>query len=462
MNNSKISQPNQIILILLIWFSVFVLIIEMIIEDNIAIIATGLLYILIGLLFVILIANEEKKKSIYLFILFFCIYFLYMSFVHYGVGYMYDKYNIALDEITFYTKSNMAINYLKSGYSFFDIANIYEYHKMPAYIYISSYLAIFTNEIGANSILVQKLLIVFFLSLVPVVLYQILRIYMDDKFAVLGAIFYGLFTHTMPLSAMILRDAPVALTYLLVFFILLQKLSIKNIVLLISTLFFSIYLRFETGMFLLGFTSIYVLYFIHITVKNKFIIFGIYTIIFSIFIIVFLQTSLSGHLLKILSSNEAARVADASSSSLGMKLRSLPYGLGILGITIFGQLQPFPPWLNFESDSIFSITESIAGISWFFVDIFVFYGIYKMNVLQYFDIKIKYMFYFSLFFIIIVSSIEPVGRRLMAVYPIFFLIALYTFINIDSTKRKKIIKMVSLTYIWLLFIFLVIKLRIYL
>ena len=166
-----------------------------------------------------------------------------MSIVHYGLGYMYDVYNIEIDEITFFTKGSKAIDCLNSGCSLFDMADIYEYHKMPAYIYLIGNLAIFVNKIGTNSILIQKLLIVLFSSLIPVVLYQILRSYVDEKSAVYGTIFYGLFTHLMPLSAMILRDAPVALTYLMVFFILLQKLSVKNIILLFAALFFSYYLE---------------------------------------------------------------------------------------------------------------------------------------------------------------------------------------------------------------------------
>ena len=64
MIDNKVYEPNKALLIILILISIFVLIVETLVENNIAISIIGLLFALIGTLFVIFFTNEERFIAI--------------------------------------------------------------------------------------------------------------------------------------------------------------------------------------------------------------------------------------------------------------------------------------------------------------------------------------------------------------------------------------------------------------
>ncbi len=450
-----IINKNSLILLAL---TLAVLLVGTIIEDNLAILITGSIYIVLGFLFSVYLSTKQSGDSVVLFFLFFLFYLIHMSSVHFVLEYFYGRPNIASDEIWFYASSNNIITYLKSGYSLFDVANINQYQELSAYIYLTGHLGIFANEIGENSVLIQKLLIVFFASLIPVVLYNILRVYVENKIAIYATVVYGLFTYITHDSAMILRDIPVALTYIIVFWIIFQKISVINILLLLFILFLSYFLRVETGIFLMGMTTVYLLYAFDQIIKNKFVKIFIFILVGFAGIFLVFALGLSDMFLDLYTNVTKSGAKQASADSLGIKLASLPYGLGVIGLALFGQIQPFPAWMVFREFGALLLFSMISGITWFIVWGYLVYGIVKIKILQFIDIKLKLLFYFSLLYIVMLANAELVTRRLMAVYPIIFLLSVLSFISISKEKRIKIFVFALLVYLSLITVFLYLKL----
>ncbi len=427
------------------------------VENNPAVLITGLIYIALGTLFTIYLSKKKSKNSIFLFFLFFLFYLLHMSIVHYGLEVIYHRPNIAPDELWFYTSSNQIVRFISSGYTMLDVANIYEYHEMPAYIYFSGWLAIFSNTIGENSVFIQKFAIVFFASLIPVVLYLILKTYVKEKVAVYAAIIYGMFTFITPVSVMILRDIPVSLTYIIFFWIILQKVSFKNLLLLSFVSFISYYLRVETGIFLMGMTSIYIIYVVEHLIKSKSIKKMLIVTLGMLGIFIIIKIDLLNMFLNIFSGYKEFGAEEAQAGSLGLKLASLPYGLNIIGMTLFSQIQPFPTWMVFKDYGILMIFSMISGITWFIIWGYTLYGIVKLRVLKFVDVKLKYLLYFSLLYIVLLSSTGTITRRLMAVYPIIFVISVLTYVNISKKQRIRILWYIIFAYITLISMYLLLK-----
>jgi hypothetical protein len=150
-------------------------------------------------------------------------------------------------------------------------------------------------------------------------------------------------------------------------------------------------------------------------------------------------------------------MATAGSSSLGKKLLSLPYGLNIVATTIFGQMLPFPAWSALKQFGILNLFLMLSGISWFVVWGYTIYGIVKMKILRQIDVRLKYIFYTSLVYIIVVSSTIVNSRRLMAVYPIIFTIAVLSYINMKQKKRRFVLIFMVIMYIILSVIYLFLK-----
>lgn len=427
------------------------------IENNLAVLITGFVYIALGVLFTAFLSKKEFKNSLFLFFLFFQIYLLHMSIVHHGLELLYNRSNIAQDELWFYATSNQITSSLKSGYTLFDLADIFEYHESPAYIYLSGWLAIFSNYAGFNSVFIQKLIIVFFASLIPVVLYLILKMYVKEKTAVYGAVVYGMFTFITPISTMVLRDIPVALTYIIFFLFIIEKVSIRNIILISIVSVFSYFLRVETGIFLIGMSSVYLIYGFNYFVKNKTIRIAVISILIFTFFTLLLQFNFIDMFLKVNEASIDHASENAQKGSLAMKLISLPYGLNIISMAIFSQMQPFPSWIVLKDFGILLLFSMIGGITWFFVWSFLIYGIFKLKILKIIDIKLKYLFYFSIIYIVLIGGSEGVTRRLLAVYPVIFLISLLSFIEINKKNKFIIIFITSFVYIMLNTSYLILK-----
>lgn len=440
-----------------IFFITIILIITSLIENNLAVSIIGIGYMPLGMVFLYFLNKRNFSTQIMLFLSFFTFYLIHMTIVHYGLIYLYDRVNIAPDELWFYTSSNQIIKYLENGYNLFDVANLFEYHELPAYIYLSGKLAILSNSIGENSVYIQKLLIVFFSSIIPVILYNIfITLNVNNKNAISATLIYGIFTYLTPVSTMILRDIPVALTFIIFFETILKNINSKNIFIIIVTCFISIYLRYETGLYLSLLTAIYLVYLLNTKVNNNLIKKSTYIFFIIIGLLIFLKSDLITTFLNIVYGYENLTAKEVTVSSLGNKLASLPYGLNYLGSFLFSQIQPFPFWINIMNFGILSFLTIFNGFIWMYVWVIIIYGI-KNKILTSIDIRLKYLFFASTLYLVLLSSTGTITRRMMAVYPIIFVISTLSYMELNKYQKQMVFYITTSIYVFLTIAYLLIK-----
>jgi hypothetical protein len=460
MEDFKIVDNNQIFFVLL--FIIAVSIAGGFFDNNISMLLLPLIFTLFGIVVTYILNLEGNiKNSIYIFLLFFGIYLFYNLVVSFGLIHIYGVENIKSDEEWFFEASNDIYSKIKNGYNFLEVAGVQEYKDTSGAVYLYGFISYLAKIYGNNSFLIQKVGTSFIASLIPMVMYGISRLYFSEKISIKVAIIYGLLSFILFFSSTLLRDTHIALMFILTMYIILQRLSFINFLILLFVSFYSYYLREQTGIFMIGFTLIYLFVFIHNSIQNIYIEAFIYLSILSIVIILILYSDKLIYMFEQISSASSQRsLAQASSSSIGAKIAKLPFGLNILTLFGFGQIQPFPPSLIFTKNhkGIFELPYLIAGISWFIGWGFLLYGIFKDNILKQLDSKLFFMFLFSILYITLISIIEFSQRRQMAVYPILFLVMVLSYKKMSVTARTKIWVGMIFSYLIMVLVFYFMKL----
>jgi len=444
-----------------LFFIIIVVVSNMFVDKNFAILPIAIFSLTAGVLFIFLIySSVEYRNAIYIFILFYLIYLAYTSLVHYGLVNFYDVPNIVPDEHYFYRSSNDAYVKIKEGYTFLQMYDMIIYTDTIGVIYFNGLVATLANLYGENSILIQKMSVVFIASLIPMVMYGISRLHFSEKISITVAIVYGLFSFIPYHAGILLRDVHIALMFILTIYIILQKSSFSNVFILFCVVIASYFLRPQTGIFMMGFLSIYIFIFIKKVVLNKYIEFSIYFLFIAIMLIVIFNSPIIDMFTKIEGSSSQRVVAHASSGSLGVMISKLPFGLNVIAQFAFSQIQPFPPAWIFKGSNrgFFELWYLIAAISWFFGWGFLIYGIVVKKILKNKNLKIKLIFYFSLIYLLLIAIIEFNQRRQMAVYPIVYLLMVFSYMEMTISERTKMWIGMGIFYISLVLLLNYIKL----
>ena len=414
---------------------------DMYLDKNVSIGILSTVLIAFGVSFTALIQKKEDvKNGIYLFLLFYAIYLIYSSSVHYGLINFYDVVNIVPDEEHyFYPSAIEATKKIDQGFTLFDFSDLLIYSDTAAMIYFMGIVGSFAEVYGENSVLLQKVSLIFVAALIPVVMYGISRLYFSKTISLNVAIVYGLFSFVPFLSTIILRDMHIALMFILTIYIVLSRLTIVNFILLLIVTFISYYLRPQTGIFMMGFVSVYFFIFIQSTIKNKYMQFFTYMSFLLITLVAVLNSPLMDMFNQISESSAGRSEMQASSSSMGAKMAKLPLGLNVVALFGFSQIQPFPPSLIFKGENrgIFELWHLLAGVSWFFGWGFLIYGLKVKKIFASLDLKVKLMFLFAMLYLILIATIEFNQRRQMAVYPIVYLLMVFSYLSMSISERTK-------------------------
>jgi hypothetical protein len=443
------------------FFIIVVVVWNMFLDENLAILSLAIISIVLGSFLILIIHPlKEYRNAFYLFLLFYLIYLSYTSIVHYGLLNFYDVINIVPDEHYFYRTSNEAYLKIQEGYSFSEMSEMRMYKDTIGVIYLNGLVATLANLYGDNSVFIQKMAVVFIASLIPMVMYGISRLYFSERVSINVALIYGLFSFLPYLSGILLRDTHIALMFILTIYIILQRFSILNFVLLFFVVLESYFLRPQTGIFMMGFISIYLFVFIRKTVVNKYMEMFIYFII-TLFIVAIIVNSSLMEMFTLIEESSAERGASTTSSgSLGAIISKLPFGLNIVAQFGFSQIQPFPPAWIFKGSNrgFFEFWYLIAAISWFFGWGFLIYGLKVKKIFKNQDLKIKIMFYLAIIYLVLITIIEFNQRRQMAVYPILYLLMVFSYMEMSISERTKMWIGMGLFYIILVLLINYIKL----
>ena len=432
-------NSNYIMVIILMTISVALL--GAYLDKNVAIFSMSFTFIIIGIVFLSIINRLENiRNAVDIFLIFFLFYLAYTTLIHFGLIEVYNTPYafVESDEGLFYEGGEDVANKIRLGYSFSDISKLKDYLDLPGSIYFNGYIAKLAYLFGEHTILTQKVAVTFISALIPAMMYSISRLYLSERTSIIVAIVYGVFSFVPYLSSLLLRDIHIALMYIITIYIILDRLSLINLIILFGVSIASFYFREQTGIFMVGFTAIYFFNFINFTVPNNYVKLLIYLILLGGLTWFVLNDSYIMDTFNQTFNSSAEHSAEqASSGSMGAKIAKLPFGLNVVALFGFSQIQPFPPSLIFTSKKgMFHFMYLLAGISWYFGWGFLIYGFLKNRVfLKRLDLKLSLMFLFAVVYLGLIAVVEFNQRRQMAVYPIVYLLMVFSYLDMSITQR---------------------------
>ncbi len=441
-----------------ILFTIIMSIVCAYLDKNVAIFSLSFVFMAIGATFLSIINRVENiRNSVAIFLIFFLIYLFYTTLIHFGLIEVYSTPYpfVESDEGLFYDGASDLANKIRLGYKFSDIVKLRDYLDLPGSIYFNAYIAILANLFGEHTIFTQKIAVTLISALIPAMMYSISRLYLTDKISIVVAIVYGIFSFVPYLSSLLLRDVHIALMYIITFYIILDRLSLINLVILFCISIASYYFREQTGIFMVGFTAIYFFNFINFTIKNNYIKLFIYLTLLGLLVLLVLNNQYIMDTFNQTFNSSAEHSAEqASSGSMGAKIAKLPFGLNVVALFSFSQIQPFPPELIFLSKKgMFHFMYLLAGISWYFGWGFLVYGFFKNRLfLKRVNLKLSLMFLFAIVYLGLIAVVEFNQRRQVAVYPIVYLFMVFSYLDMTMTQRTVVWVRMLLLYVALVLI----------
>lgn len=416
-----------------------------------------------------LVNNNSNKYTIKLFFIFFILYSCISFFSEIYQASLYGAPNIFSDEG----------NYFGMSYSFIDNANLpswvgTQYNNNFNIVSFKAYYLLITSsgyvldKIGLHFFFFLKITSVLFGALSVVYIYYLLKIFVknkDNKTLFYGASIFGLLPYMLLYSSVLLRD--VIVLFFTIYSLVHILYFIKNNNLSILHVFFSIiilyFLRAPNSLFVVVMLISLLLF----SKRNK-IIESSYKIIKSnlfikiITLLIFLflaYISYTEFFLKAISTLTFYSDRSLNTSaldSLGAKLFLLPFPLDIISRSIFSQIVPFPIWKQVLDNPI-RIIDMLGGIIWFSISVTALITIFFKRYRCILPKELILLYFFAILYIMLVSSGEANPRRLMALYPIIYVVSFISFVNFSSNLKKKYLFLLSIFFIVLHIIYLFIK-----
>ncbi len=466
--NTNFFNSNTLVNTIIVLFSTLFILMYVIsfIESNISIVMSTFLLTFVSILFILLISNKEMLKGMLainaLFILFYMLHMLvqYYSMINYN-----NEWYLYFDEKRYFVNSITHVSRLiDEGTNLFDLLGIYEYKDTALYLYIQAYLLYFANYYDAVSILTQKQFNVYVSALIPTVLFYILAKFIGRKEAFYAAVIYGIFSFNLTYSSPLLRDGFGAFLYIFVFYYYLLPTSNKNLIMMVFFAFLSYTLRPETGMYAFLISSTYIYFQYSSVFKNKALLKTLALfILLPLIILVIYRYNIIGVMNSLMDRSVEHSISSTSGGSLGAALLKLPIFIKLPLKFIHSQILSFPPWsILYDSrlDKVvfFRFSEFIASISWLHVWPFILIGIFKDKLFRKMENeKLYFLFILSILYIALSGIISSIPRKLMYVYPILFVVATVSYVNMDKNRRNKIMRWSMLGYILLIGLYLSVK-----
>lgn len=425
-----------------------------------------LLMLVVGVFLIVVFSNKnEISLKVKLFILFFSLYLIYTLLQHYFLISLFPHHlpYIYPDEAKYYRFSELGLPYVSGEKNIIDLyfdvyknKKMFMIHEFPLHVLFTSIIAQISIIIdGSYSIFAQKLFSPFIGGMFSVVLYSTIKYqFKDTIFSINATIAYALFTAVFMYSTVVLRDIDIALTYMIFIYIFLQNNSIRNFILLIFIAFLTFNLRSESGLVLYGLTMLYAFLIVR-NLDNQFIRIILYIVIFINVLAVLYLLNIVNMVSSKVEDIQVARgaVRNVTKDSFSQVFDKLPIGLSHIVKTMFSQLNPFPLFKNFAEFPLI-----LQGLFWPFIDLILLYTLINREVRALLDDKIKILLIVAIVVLLLMSS-EALPRRMMSVYPILYITALYGFFNIPKYKIKKIYSIFLMLIISLNVLYYVMKIK---
>ena len=131
-------------------------------------------------------------------------------------------------------------------------------------------------------------------------------------------------------------------------------------------------------------------------------------------------------------------------------------GAGQIAAGLFSQTLPFPFYIGLDKSGLGFITLSIAALFWFFVWFVILQLLFNSRNRKLLDIKLWMLFLIAVI-LILGASVNADTRRIISVYPIFFIIGMKVYLSFPKLNRINIILSATVSYCLLLGVYLFIK-----
>jgi len=427
-----------------------------------------IIYLIIGNTFIVFnIKGGNQRKALDLYNVTFCVYLIQMVIINIVyVNNPLTDFFVYSDQITFYTISEK-LSKSDSIKSIFINANkfyvgILESNKSVGAYSLFGLTGYFSELFDGNNIILQKMNVVFFSSMIPLILYKILIKFFNSSKAFSLSLIYAFLSFNFFYSCLLLRDIHIAFFYIIGIDILLSKYSNKNLIKLIILLFLSYTFRSLSGIFFLSFIVIYIIQNNSITTKHLFSYIFLITLIVSIILYMNIGKIISISMSSIINLMEYSSNR-LDNDALRRTLDKLPVGVREISKAALSQLQPFPFWgflvkNGYPSNerNIFRLSEATAGIFWFYIWIFNLYGIFKQKIRKNIPRIIWYIFILGSV-MILSNTVEMNIRRTMSMYAGIYLLSIFVITQISYKTRKQLFILGTIFYAFLTFTYLIIK-----
>ncbi|WP_172954194.1 hypothetical protein [Pedobacter ginsengisoli] len=325
-----------------------------------------------------------------------------------------------------------------------------------AFALISGMIAFVTNHIDGNSIIVQKLIIVFFSSMILPYVFIIATHYFDKRKALFVTLLYGFLSYSLFYSAVLVRDVPIGFCFILLIYLFYTKQSLSKVPLFLALSVIVFLFRPEHGIFSLIFLFAYLyLYLEENDSKYKFVL------VLPIFLLAILAISNQiGNFFNMLNTTSDVYLGYskdvASGDSLGASLLKLPWGIRHIAAGLFSQTLPFPFYVGLDKEGLGFIPLSIAALFWFFIWAQLLLLLYSAKLRALIDRRLFVLFIIALI-LILGASVNADTRRIMAINPIILIASMNVYLGATKTMRLNLALLTLFLYLSLLGMYFVIK-----
>lgn len=379
----------------------------------------------------------SKVQSHLVFSLFFLVYFNYAFLTDYIFVQNPDvDYFAALDSRYFYLYSEFLGTMNGASAVISHALSDYRCSDWKGFAILTGLISLASNAIDFNSTLVQKIPIVTASALILVFLLTILRQYTENNSALYATILYGLFSYSLFYSAILLRDVYIGLFMIFMFWLFYQNMNFYTVIFLLAVSIAVTFLfRTEHGVFTLIVPATYVFYYSRKSNNRYRFLIALPIIAVGIWAFAGRIAAIQDQLLDTSDRYLSHSIEQADESSIGAKLLKLPYGTGYLAAGLFSQTLPFPFFISTEREGIWGLPKGVGAIFWFLVWVFLIKAVMSTRFRSQMDARLVLLSVISLL-LIFGTAYHIDVRRVMAVYPMLFVVAVTQVTTLTSTEFK--------------------------
>ena len=174
--------------------------------------------------------------------------------------------------------------------------------------------------------------------------FRIISIKFTSQQATKYTLIYGICSLVLLYSGIIVRDIVIAFFFAVCTEVVLKPFKWKGVLLLLVMMTLCIGIRLFSGLFI----SIFIVYYFFFNIKSKLVKWAIYPIA-GVVLVAVLGSAIMSNLIEqtseeINSYSEWQGEEAASNDGFSAKLRSLPTGINYIALTLYSQMNPFPPY----------------------------------------------------------------------------------------------------------------------